>query len=358
VARPESTSTQIVISTGVLGRAGALCRRALGQISACCVVTDSNVGPLYAGTVVKSLRTAGFEPWLFTVPAGENSKSLHAARRLYAVLHENRFDRTSFIIALGGGIVGDLAGFVAATYMRGIRFVQLPTSFLAMVDSSIGGKTAVNHLGVKNLIGAFHQPALVLMDPSCLRTLPKRQLAAGAAEAIKCAVIGDPALFRFMETHSAEFFRLDAQTLKTVISRCAALKLRIVRLDERDENGIRARLNLGHTVGHAVESATGFRKFLHGEAVAIGMCAAARIAAEIGKFPRNHLDGLVKLVELYRLPTEIPRVSVKAIVKHMESDKKSVGSEPRFVLPVRIGGVVADVTVPRQTLRRSVKPNA
>ena len=270
-------SYSILIGTGLLRRLGAECDKLeLGQ--RCAVISDRNVAPRYAQAALLSLTNAGFSPLLITVPAGETAKSMTQVQACYDQLAKHRLERKSFIVALGGGVVGDLAGFVAATYLRGIDFVQVPTTLLAQVDSSVGGKVGVNLKAGKNLVGAFYQPRLVLCDLEALKLLPPRQFRSGLAEVIKYGIIYDAALFKRLELNLLRVLRQDEDTLAEIVARCCQIKAEVVGQDEK-ESGLRAILNFGHTIGHAIEAISGYGAYLHGEAISIGQVAAARLSS-------------------------------------------------------------------------------
>ncbi len=330
----------ILIGSGLLSRLGAECARAkLGR--RCAVITDQNVGPRHAPAVLRSLATAGFEPLLITVPAGEAAKSLQTVQSCYDQLSAHRLERKSFIVAVGGGVVGDLAGFVAATYLRGVDFVQVPTTLLAQVDSSVGGKVGVNLRAGKNLVGAFHQPRLVLCDLETLRTLPRREFRAGLAEVIKYGIICDAALFRQLERDLPKLLRLDARLLAAVVARCCQIKARVVGQDET-ETGLRAILNFGHTIGHAIENISGYGKFLHGEAISIGQVAAAKLSAALSGLPAADAKRIEHLFTRAGLPVKIKLSVVQRgkLLAAMKLDKKVSGGEITFVLARKIGRVV------------------
>jgi 3-dehydroquinate synthase len=309
------------------------------------VVTDSNVGPLYAEAVTKALNTAGFTSRVVTVPAGERSKSVHALKELWDGFVALDMDRDSTVIALGGVVVGDLAGFAAATYMRGVRCVQIPTTMLACVDSSVGGKTAINLESGKNLVGAFHQPEAVLIDPSVLETLPKRELRAGLAEVIKCGVIMDEAFFGWLEANIEKLLRLGPAVTTKAIQRCCELKAEIVALDER-ESDRRAILNYGHTVGHALETVARYEDLIHGEAIAVGMVLASRVAEKLGMVASEVTARQKALLEQAGLPTTVKGLDASKVLETMRHDKKTRGGKLTMVLPTRIGEVklVKDVS--------------
>ena len=344
-----SRSYRIVAGEGLLSGIGGLCK-SLGFSGICLAVSDSNVDPLYGPVVEDSLRMAGFGVARVAVPAGENSKSQQVLSDLYDRAVEHGLDRRSFVIALGGGVVGDLAGFLAATYLRGVPYVQAPTSLLAMVDSSVGGKTGINLPAGKNLVGAFHQPSLVLGDTSTLRTLPKREYVAGLAEVVKYGAIRDAEFFGRIEAGADKLGRAEPAMLETVIGRCCAIKAEVVSQDER-EAGLRAILNFGHTAAHAIEQTVGYGNCLHGEAVAIGMVFAALLSvAATGLAPRDAAR-LVGLLAALGLPVRRPDCGWADIRKAMAVDKKTAGRVPRFVLLERVGGAVFGCEVAEDVLR-------
>lgn len=292
----------------------------------------------YGPPVMAGLRNAGFEAALALMPDGESHKTLGVVRRLYLKALTARLDRRSVVIALGGGVVGDVAGFMAATYMRGVPFVQCPTTLLAMVDASIGGKTGVDLPQGKNLVGAFWQPKLVWMDLSTLATLPDRQWRTGMAEIIKYGLIADKRLFEQLEQSDLPRLKNNPACQETWVARSAAIKARVVSRDERETSGLRATLNLGHTFGHAIETVSGYTAYTHGEAVAIGLCAAARLGARVGTFPFGEIRRVDALVQRWGLPTRVKRPLPRAkILAAMARDKKAVNGEFRFVVPVGIG---------------------
>ncbi|MBU6402538.1 MAG: 3-dehydroquinate synthase [Verrucomicrobia bacterium] len=336
----------IFLGSGLLSRLGTHCRR-LGLGTRCAVITDRNVARHYGQATGRSLALAGFDPALVTVPAGETAKNLRTVEKCYDRLAAHRLERRSFVVALGGGVVGDLAGFVAATYLRGVGFVQVPTTLLAQVDSSVGGKVGVNLAAGKNLVGAFYQPRLVLADLDTLRTLPDRELRAGTAEIIKYGVIYDAALFRRLERDLLKLLRRDPGVLAAVVARCCEIKADVVGRDET-ESGLRAILNFGHTIGHALEAISRYGRFLHGEAIAIGQVAAARLSAQLTGLPEPDVERVRTLFHRAGLPTEI---RLNARQRHrlsaaMRLDKKVQGGEVRFVLAERVGRVVTGRAVP------------
>jgi 3-dehydroquinate synthase len=331
-------SYAISIGAGTLERIGArLAELELGRRIA--VVTNPVVARFYREPLVQSLKAAGFEPTVLQVPDGEEHKNLAWLAFLYDRLVDARLDRTSAIIALGGGVIGDLTGFTAATFQRGVPFVQVPTTLLAQVDSSVGGKTAVNHPGGKNLIGAFHQPRLVWIDVATLKTLPRREVQAGMAEIIKHATILGPALFELLETQIEAVMAIDEPLLIEVVRQNCAIKAAVVGEDER-ESGYRAVLNFGHTLAHAIEMLTEYRGYLHGEAVAIGMAFAARLSHARGFCPADVRDRVLALLQRAGLPTELPKELVgRHLALAIEADKKVSGGKVKIVCIEDIGRV-------------------
>jgi len=296
---------------------------------------------------------AGRSVSVLPVPAGERQKTLRRAALLYDQLLALGADRSSAIIAFGGGVIGDLAGFVAATYMRGIAYVQVPTTLLAQVDASVGGKVAVDHPQAKNLIGAFYHPRLVIADSNTMRTLSPRDYRAGVAEVVKHGVITDAHLFDWLEGNRKAVLGREPEAVAHMVRRSCEIKATVVARDER-ESGLRATLNFGHTIGHALESLTSYRVLRHGEAVAIGMVAAARLAYALGLFSASQAERVERLLSSLRLPTRIPRLAVDTVLSAIRLDKKAVGGVPRFVLPVAIGRVDLVSEVSPTTLRETL----
>lgn len=317
------------------------------------IVTDAEVGPRCADGIAGILAEAGVAADIVTVPAGEPSKSLDEANRIYTRAIELGLDRKSPIFALGGGVVGDLAGFVAATYMRGVPFVQLPTSLLAQVDSSVGGKVGVNHPMGKNLIGAFYQPAAVFMELRFLETLPPREVAAGLGEIIKYGVIYDADFFAWIAAHRDEILALEREAAVHMIARSCEIKADVVRRDER-ENGLRRILNFGHTIAHAVETETGYTRYRHGEAVAIGMIGAAYISEEMGLLPPADRARIERIVAQMGLPLRAAGVTPDAMYADLFHDKKTVDGRIHWVLAQGIGSVRVCADVPEDVVRRAL----
>ncbi len=323
---------------------GAFARqRCNGTLAA--VVTDENVVP-HAQTVSDALNAAGFQPRLTSVPPGEGTKSLASLSRLYDQFADWGLDRRSLVVAVGGGVVGDLAGFAAATFNRGLPLLMVPTTLLAMVDSSVGGKVGVNHPRGKNLIGAFHQPVGVWIDTAVLTTLPEREYRSGLAEVVKYGVILDERFFGFLEDHAEGLLARGPDTVRHVVAHSCRLKARIVEQDEREETGLRAVLNYGHTFAHAFETVAGYGAWLHGEAVAAGMACAARLAVHRGLIPAEVTERQERLLARLGLPVRPERWPVADLLAVMRSDKKAVAGRLRFVLPRRLGEVALFDDVP------------
>jgi 3-dehydroquinate synthase len=321
----EGHSYRVVVGSGLLTCAGARIRD-VSKASRCALVTDSIVGPLYAETVRRSLEESGFDVVIITVPSGESSKSLTQVAFVCDAMIAAGLDRSGLLVALGGGVVGDLAGFVAAIYYRGIPFVQIPTTIVAQVDSSIGGKTGVNAAGGKNLLGAFHQPVLVLADVSTLSTLPEREFNEGFAEVIKHAAIRDRAMLDHLDD------------LTSLVARNVAIKAAIVTEDEFETKGVRALLNFGHTIGHGIEAAAGYGRFLHGEAISLGLVAACRLSVQKAGLPSGDADLLISMLARYRLPLQLPSdISTDNILQALRKDKKFHAGAVRFVLLRALG---------------------
>ena len=342
-------SYPILIAGGLLGRP-AIFEQHL-RARELLIVSNTTVAPLYLPQLTASLgKRRTIEVIL---PDGEVHKTLANAARVLDVLVANRLARDCAVLALGGGVVGDLAGFAAACYQRGVDFVQLPTTLLAQVDSAVGGKTGVNHPGGKNLIGAFHQPVLVVNDTATLASLPPRELRAGLAEVIKYGLIADAALFAWLEEHLEALLGGDPAALAHIIRRSCEIKAAVVGRDER-EQGERALLNLGHTFGHAIESATSYRQWLHGEAVGAGLVMAASMSAACGYLTAAEAERVRRLIERAGLPTHIAAVAPTAALEHMRIDKKVLGGRLRLVLLRSIGAAFVCADYPSEALTRTL----
>jgi 3-dehydroquinate synthase len=344
-----SRSYPILIGAGLLTQAKVLeesiCRRDV------LIVSNTTVAPLYAQRLISGLPSRRIVQAI--LPDGEEHKTFANVARLMDVLVANRFNRDCTLVALGGGVIGDMAGFAAACYQRGVDYVQVPTTLLAQVDSSVGGKTGVNHPGGKNLIGAFHQPIAVLADTDTLQTLPDRELRAGLAEVIKYGLIQDIQFFAWLEANINKLLARDGAALAHAIRRSCEIKAQIVARDER-EQGERALLNLGHTFGHAIESATGYKQWLHGEAVGAGLLMAAALSCECGFVSTADVERLKALLERAGLPTRVRGLTAEQILEHMKIDKKVQNGQMRFVLLRTIGSSFVTADYPEAGLRRAL----
>lgn len=324
---------------------GSLTRKTLPKVHQLMVVTNETVGPLYLSEVKKQLETAGFQVSTCVLKDGEAYKTVDSWLQILTALLENDFGRDGALLALGGGVVGDMTGFAASAYQRGIDYVQVPTTLLSMVDSSVGGKTAINHPLGKNMIGAFYQPKAVFADISSLKTLPQRELSAGLGEVIKYGIIEDGEFFSYLEREIDRVFALDDEVLSFIVRRCCEIKADVVSRDEQ-EHGVRALLNLGHTFGHALEAHLGFGTWLHGEGVGLGMVIAAALSEKRKLIDAAAYARIVSLIRRGRLPVAIPEsMEPEDFIRHMRHDKKVRRGVIRYVLPTAIGSseVFADI---------------
>jgi 3-dehydroquinate synthase len=345
--RPGKQRSRIEIGAALLGRTGELIREILVGPH-CAIISDSNVAPLFGDHVKQRLTSSGFQPVLVTIPAGETSKTLEQVGAICDRMIGAGLDRQSFVIGLGGGVVSDISGFVAAIYERGIPHVQIPTTLLAMVDSSIGGKTGVNTRDGKNLIGAVHHPSLVIDDVDLLKTLPRRQFDQGFAEIIKHAIIADAEMFTALR-------HVDLSNLAPLIRRNIEIKSGIVAKDELDQTGERALLNFGHTVGHAIERAADYREFLHGEAVSLGIVAACAISIKKAGLPKEQRDAIANLLNAFALPTRLPANFPRAkIFDALPFDKKFERGKARFVVTPAIGSARLSSDVTMEDIREAI----
>ena len=347
-------SYEIFIGSGMLREASPRISQQM-KLTHAVVITDDNVETPYAIGVAESLSDAGVAVDLMVVDAGETSKSVQTAELLWHRLLEANADRQTAVIAVGGGVIGDLAGFVAATYTRGLRFVQVPTSLLAQVDSSVGGKVAINLPGAKNIVGAFWQPAAVLLDTQTLSTLPQREYHAGLGEVVKYGVICDPRFFEFLEQHVDAILARDDEVLQYIVMRCCQLKAEVVQEDEREESGRRAILNYGHTFGHALEAATRYTQLLHGEAVSIGMIRASRLAEFLGLVDPSLTTRQQDLLTAFSLPVNVPAVDLDVVLEAMQRDKKVAHGDLCFVLPTRLGHVELRDRIDAELVRSAIE---
>lgn len=340
-------SYPIHIGAGLLARANLLTERLRKKKVA--IITNTTVAPLYLAPLQRALESRGVAVVPITLPDGEAHKNWETLNRIFDALLEHRCERGTTLIALGGGVIGDLAGFAAAAFLRGVPYIQVPTTLLAQVDSSVGGKTAINHPLGKNMIGAFYQPRAVIADTDTLASLPPRELAAGLAEVVKYGLIHDPLLFEWLEKNMARLLKREAEPLAHAIERSCAIKAEIVALDER-EDGVRALLNLGHTFGHAIETGMGYGAWLHGEAVAAGMVLAARLSHRLGLIAAQDVARVSALLAGAGLPIAAPEFGLDRYLELMGHDKKVEGGRIRFVLMKRIGEAFVSDEVPRAAL--------
>lgn len=345
----QERSYDIVVSADALVGAGAFAR-ARSKGATALVITDQNAR-IHAESVQRSMNGAGFRTTLVVRGAGEVQKSLASATQLYDALVDLPADRRTLIVAVGGGVIGDLAGFVAATYARGIPLLMVPTTLLAMVDSSVGGKVGVNHPRAKNMIGAFHQPVGVYIDVATLNTLPEREFRSGLAEVVKYGVILDADFFRYLEQTIEPILKRDPEAIQRIVVRSCELKAKIVEQDEREETDIRAKLNYGHTFAHAFETAGGYATWLHGEAVAAGMACASRLAERRGLIGPDATERQIRLLQAFSLPIAPKAWPIDDLLATMRKDKKAIGGQLRFILPTRLGEVALFDDVPEDDVR-------
>ena len=351
--RTSARRYPVWVGWGVLDGLGQRVRRTMSPAAAYVITDDGAYRHGRAAQV--SLEQAGVPTHMFRMPSGEASKSLDTVRHVYTWLASRRAERRHLVVAVGGGVVGDLAGYVAATYLRGLPFVQAPTTLLAMMDAAVGGKTGVDLPEGKNLVGAFHQPQFVLADVGALATLPRRELASGWAEAIKHGLILDESLVQLFEGERDAVLRLDERAATGVVRRSVGIKADVVTRDERETLGVRVLLNYGHTIGHAIEAATGYTEYLHGEAVSIGMMGAGMISARLGMLSERDLQRQRDLLEAYGLPVSCGGVDTDAVLRAMASDKKTVGGSIRWVLLEATGRAVTRDDVPREVIRAALR---
>ncbi len=332
----DERSYPINIAPGLYNQTDAFWPLTAGQRAM--IVTNETLAPIYLDKIKQVLESSGIKVDSITLPDGEQYKSLFIMNDVFTALLEKHHNRDTTLIALGGGVIGDLTGFAAASYQRGVRFIQVPTTLLSQVDSSVGGKTAVNHPLGKNMIGAFYQPASVIIDLDCLKTLPKRELSSGLAEVIKYGIILDGEFFSWLEDNIDALMQLDDKAMAYCIRRCCELKAHVVAADEKETSGYRALLNLGHTFGHAIEAEMGYGVWLHGEAVAAGMVMAAKTAELIGNFTPAQTQRVIALLERAQLPVTGPsQMKPDDYLPHMMRDKKVMGGKLHLVLPTTIG---------------------
>jgi 3-dehydroquinate synthase len=344
-------SYDVIVERGIIARAAKEISK-VGLKGKCAIISDSTVAPLHSAGLLESLESHGFSPSMHIIPAGESSKSMVVAQELCENLSASGHDRKSFVIALGGGVVGDLAGFVAAMFYRGIPFVQIPTTIVSLVDSSVGGKTGVNLAAGKNLVGAFHQPRLVLVDPETLATLPQREYQQGMAEVIKHAAIRDAAMLEEL----ADLDPLSRVFPDSLIARNIAIKARVVEADEQETLGVRALLNFGHTIGHGIEASVAYGELLHGEAISLGMRAALYLSEKRAGLDANASAAILRLQKKFHLPLVLDgAISTEAIMKKIQRDKKFSAGTIQFVLLDRPGNAIVSKDVTAADMEEAIE---
>ena len=341
----------IIVGNGIIGKLGDYFD--FSGYSGFALITDTGVGKIHGQSLLQALKATGKKVSRLTLPVGEKTKSLNTVERGYQFLLENNIDRKGLLCALGGGVVGDVAGYLAATYLRGIDYIQLPTTLLAQVDSSIGGKVGVNFSGKKNMVGSFYQPRAIVCDVALLKSLPPAEMRNGMAEVIKYALAMDEELFHALDRKKGK--RFTAAELKDIVMRCGSLKAGIVEVDETEKSGQRAILNFGHTIGHALEAATRFYTLSHGKAVAIGMMAAARISEQLGMLERNNIHSIENLLLKFGLPTYCQGVNPDDLITSIHFDKKTTLGQTGWVLLQGIGKGVINQTVAEDVVRRVLR---
>ncbi|MFC1703401.1 3-dehydroquinate synthase [Candidatus Omnitrophota bacterium] len=349
----KNKAYEIIIGSGALKDVGKRLK-ALTVGENAVIITNDKIKSLVGNTLSKILTKSGFSTKFELIPDSEKSKSQAQTFKLINKISQYDIKKKIFIITLGGGVVGDLGGFVAAIYKRGINYVQIPTTLLAQVDSAIGGKVAIDLKNGKNLAGAFYQPRIVISDTSILTSLSRRQIRTGLAEVIKYAIIKDRFLFEYLDKNHKLILGLDKQKLEFIIHRCSLIKAKIVEQDEKESKGIRTILNFGHTIGHAIEAASGYTRYTHGEAVAVGMVGAADIAVKIGLLSANSLQQIKALIEKFGLPVTVRGLNANNILKAQSFDKKFINKTNRFVLPRSIGTVVVREDIPARTVKNAI----
>jgi 3-dehydroquinate synthase len=333
-------SYSIFIGTKTLFGMAARLGESISNWSHAIVVVDANIASTIGKEVADQLSARSKRVTMVEVPSGEGHKSIEQLVRLWGLFLSGRADRKSVVVSVGGGVIGDLAGFAASTYTRGLRFVQVPTTLLAMVDSSVGGKTGINLPEAKNMIGAFWQPHAVWIDTDTLRSLPEREYRSGLAEVIKYGVILDKEFFAYLETHADAILERTPEHVEHIVRRSCEWKAWVVAQDERETNGLRAILNYGHTFGHAIEATTAYGQFLHGEAIAIGMTMAGRLAVRLGMWSEESLDRQTALLQRFSLPVAFSATSAQHLVNAMKMDKKTEHGKLHFILPTQLGNVI------------------
>ncbi len=350
----KNNGYKIIIGSKILGRLGQTLK-ALDLGTDAVIITNPIINKLHGSAVLKSLKKSGFSTRVFEIPSGEQSKSAKVAMALLERIANYDVKRKIFIVAFGGGVVGDLAGFLAAIYKRKIPYVQVPTTLLAQIDSAIGGKVGIDLLAGKNLAGSIYQPKIVYTDVSVLKTLDQRQIRNGLAEAVKYGIIRDKKLFDYIARHHQKLLGLNAEALETVVVRCSQIKADVVINDEKETKGIRTILNFGHTIGHAIEAAGGYNRYHHGEAIALGMQVAADISTRLKFLNDQNKNSIKNILAAIGLPTQIRHVRIPTILKTMAHDKKFEGNRNRFVLATRIGQVKVVENIPLAVIQKAIQ---
>ncbi|MFO0922103.1 MAG: 3-dehydroquinate synthase [Pirellulales bacterium] len=329
----------IVIGQNLLAGAGALVRQLKGKVSHAFCISDASVAATHGDRVIRSIEAEGLRVSSVSVPSGERSKSVEQLGQLWESMLQERCDRGSLVVAIGGGVIGDLAGFAAASFARGIRLIQVPTTLLSQVDSSVGGKTGINLSHAKNMVGAFWQPSLVMIDLDTLQTLPNREFLSGLAEVVKYGVIMDAPFFEWLEANTASILERDPKALNHLIRVSCECKAKVVAADERETTGLRAILNYGHTFGHAIEAATQYGEVLHGEAISIGMTMAAQLACNLGRIDQSLVQRQTRLLQSLGLPIDWKKNRGQELWRLMQHDKKVQHGTLSFILPSKLGSV-------------------
>lgn len=351
--RLKTRSYPIFIEQGLIFKTGYLLRKLnIGKDAV--IVTNNKLWKIFGKKIKSSLKSRGFSCKWYVVPDSERAKSIKYCLALIDKISQYDKKKQLFLIALGGGVIGDLTGFIASIYKRGIPYIQIPTTLLAQIDSSIGGKTAIDLKVAKNMVGAFYQPKAVIIDPGLLKSLPQRQLKSGLAEAIKYATIKDKPLFYFLKDNQRAIFSLNKNAIEIIERRCINIKAGIVEKDEQEKKGIRTILNFGHTIGHAIESACGYINYSHGEAISIGMLCATEIAHYLGLIDGKRLNEIANLIKLYKLPAHIKGINLNKIMAALARDKKFIQAKNRFVLPTSIGSVTIRKDIPEAIIRKAI----
>ena len=350
----KKSSYKIIVGSNILNKLGKyIFKLKLGDRAY--VITNASIKNRYGKILYKTLKQAAFNVKFKLIPDTEKSKSIEIASSVIKDIAAHEKKRKTFIVAFGGGVIGDLAGFIASIYKRGIPYTQVPTTLLAQVDSSIGGKTAVDLIEGKNLVGSFYQPRMVFSDVKMLKSLSLRQLSCGLAEVIKYGIIKDPQLFSYLDKEYKHILALKQPPLEFIVKRCSYIKAMIVRLDEREERGVRTILNFGHTIGHAIEAAADYKRYNHGEAIALGMLVAADMSQKMGLIHEKTTQRIENLIKKVGLPTRIEKLSIDDVIKAHYYDKKFIGSKNRFVLIRGIGKTKIVENIPLKLIREAIK---